>query len=183
MGRNKALLVYQGLPLAEFLALQMDAVCEPVTLIGDPEELAPLGRPVIPDLEPGLGPLGGMWTALAHTQAEWNLILACDLPSVRSPFLRQLAEEALRRGATCLVPLDGQGEPQPLCAVYHRRALAATAAAVNRRQLKVRHLLRDIEVVTWPAPDSSALVNVNTPEDWATHVGGDLTLHRVPPSQ
>jgi molybdopterin-guanine dinucleotide biosynthesis protein A len=180
MGAPKALLDFHGEPLAHFLARQVEEAAGSATLIGDPQLLAPLDQPVIADLEPHLGPLGGIYTALAHTSADLNLIVACDLVNVRAAFLRELLDRA--RESSLFVP-EANGEPQPLCAIYHRSLLPAVTAAVNARQLKVRDLLNLPGACTWSIENAATLANVNTPEDWVTHVGCDLALHRVPPSQ
>src|SRR5947199_10316392 len=51
---------------------------------------APLigGVPVISDVLPGRGPLGGIYSGLSWTRTEFNLFLACDLPFVNARLLR-----------------------------------------------------------------------------------------------
>ncbi|MDX2378360.1 MAG: NTP transferase domain-containing protein, partial [Acidimicrobiia bacterium] len=66
MGRTKALVEIEGIPMARRVA---DALrrggCEHVVVVGgDARELRPLGLTVVADLFPGKGPLGGVLTAL-----------------------------------------------------------------------------------------------------------------------
>src|SRR5205823_3133619 len=82
MGRNKALLRYKSNTLLEHVAKQVLGVAGNVTLIGDPAAYERFGYPVYPDRVPDCGPLGGIYTALSRTQNNWNLIIACDLPSI-----------------------------------------------------------------------------------------------------
>ena len=80
-------------------------------LIGDPRKYGHLGYPVLPDRRPGAGPLGGIESALSYTTADWNLVLACDMPAISAEFLRGLLEAAERVNADALVPEGPSGLP------------------------------------------------------------------------
>src|SRR5712691_8368629 len=88
MGRDKANLPFEGRTLVERVAAAVADAAGSVTLVGPPGRYESLGLPVIADLEPDLGPLGGIHAALSATSAAWNLIAACDLPAVSGPFLK-----------------------------------------------------------------------------------------------
>ena len=66
--------------LAEAVARQVARAAGNVTLVGHPALAA------LPICYPGEGPLGGILTALHHTSADWNLIVACDMPEISAGF-------------------------------------------------------------------------------------------------
>jgi molybdopterin-guanine dinucleotide biosynthesis protein A len=168
MGRNKALLPFRGMTLVEHVAGIVREAAGSVTLIGDPVQLAHLGLPVVPDKLPGSGPASGIYTALTMTSSDWNLIAGCDMPAITCGILRGL----LRRASLTTNPIDcvaaagPDGEPEPLCAVYHRRCLPAVARAIRENRLKMKHLLAEIATESTPV-DPAAVANVNTPAEWA----------------
>src|ERR1700730_18212286 len=82
MGRDKGLLPIDGRALVERTAERVRAAAGSVTLIGSPERYAHLGLPVAPDLIPDCGPIGGLYTALKMTHAEWDLLVARAIPGV-----------------------------------------------------------------------------------------------------
>jgi len=167
MGRDKALLPFEGSTLAGEVASRVRLAAGNVALIGPPHRYAALGFPVTADLVEGCGPLGGVYTALRITQAEWNLIVACDMPAVTADFLRDLLERAEASAAECMVPESATGL-DPLCAVYHRRCLAAAEDALRRKSFTMHDFVSSLRTATWSVPDRSALENVNTPDQWGS---------------
>jgi molybdopterin-guanine dinucleotide biosynthesis protein A len=164
MGRDKALLPFRGSTLAQWIARQVAAAAGSATLVGN----IALG---IPDLYPGEGPLGGILTALEHTSAELNLIVACDMPHVETPLLRCLLEAARESDADVLLPRGPSGLVEPLCAVYQRRALLELRTRFDRGTRKITAGLEGLAVVTLKVAEVTQFQNLNTPEDWAVHAG------------
>jgi molybdopterin-guanine dinucleotide biosynthesis protein A len=187
MGRDKALLPSGGATLAGHIASLACEAAGNVTLIGPPERYAGLGLPVVPDAVEGCGPLGGLYTALRVTSADWNLIVACDMPRLTADLLKRLFAAAESAGKDCVVPVSARG-PEPLCAVYHRRVLAAAESALRQRTksgknlmdsapaqadrlhqkvLKMQDFITRLDTLLWPVSEGPLFENVNTPEDWA----------------
>jgi molybdopterin-guanine dinucleotide biosynthesis protein A len=169
MRRDKALLPYRGSTLAQYVAGEVERAAGSATLVGDPQRYGGLGYPVVRDLAPGAGPLGAICSALRSSAAEWNLVVACDMPRVTAPFLAQLLESAIARDADCLVPAGPSGFPEPLCAVYRAGCLPVLAAAAARGIRKVMDGLAGTELQILPVADPDVFANSNTPEDWDAH--------------
>jgi molybdopterin-guanine dinucleotide biosynthesis protein A len=167
MGRDKALLPFRGGVLVETVAREAARAAGGAILVGDPGQYAEFGYPVIPDRYPGEGPLGGILTALHHTTAEWNLVVACDMPELSAEFLRRILDAAEQSGGDALVPQGPSGMPEPLCAAYHRRSRAALEGAFEKGERKVTAAFASLPVVLWPMAELAPFQNVNTPEDWS----------------
>ncbi len=166
MGQDKALLPYNGTTLVEHVAKIVREAAGSVTLIGDPDRLGHLGLAVFPDELPGCGPASGIYTALRISETDWNLVVACDMPSVSPGILRELLSRAETAQRNCVAATGSYGQPEPLCAVYHRRCLPAVTNAIRDKRLRMRDLIKEIGAV-WMPVDVSALANVNTPAEWA----------------
>jgi molybdopterin-guanine dinucleotide biosynthesis protein A len=166
MGRDKALLPLDGSTMAEKIASTVRAAAGSVTLIGPIHKYAHLGLPLVPDEIENCGPIGGLYTALRVTNADWNLIVACDMPDVTEAFLNGLLEGAEASHADCVVP-ETAGQLDPLCAVYHRRLLPAVESAIQRKMLKMQDFVSTLRVSRWPVSDPRPLQNVNTPAEWS----------------
>jgi len=169
MGRDKALLPFRGAALGAYVAAVVAAAAGSATLIGDPAKYGCLSYPVVPDGRPGAGPAGGIETALAHTAADWNVVLACDMPGITAALLRELLDAAERSGADALLPTGPAGLPEPLCAVYHRRCGAVLGRALDAGVRKVTDALAGLRIAPWNVFDTGCFENVNTPEEWARY--------------
>jgi molybdenum cofactor guanylyltransferase len=167
MGQDKALLPWGRDTLGAHVArIVGQAVDGYVSLIGPPEQLHALRLPVYADRMPGCGPLGGLLTALEATDAEWNLLVACDMPHITADALTLLLDRAAKTGGLCVAPITPSGA-EPLCAVYHIDCLPAVRRALDDKRLKMRNLLPELGVSLVAGLDPLLFTNVNTPADWA----------------
>ena len=180
MGRDKALLEHEGQPWICLLADRVRAAAGNVTIIGPPERYAELGYPVEGDRTPGLGPLGGLGTALGLDYAPWNLVIACDMLHLPVELLVRLVRATETADADCVAAASPERGAEPLCAAYHARLAPLVDRLLESKQLKMRDFLAQIRFVGVAAADPRELANVNTPEDWAKHAVPVGPLRRVP---
>ncbi|MNC06904.1 putative molybdenum cofactor guanylyltransferase [compost metagenome] len=196
MGRDKALLELAGRPVIARLAEELSRLAGSTVIACGPRERREysfLGLPQIADEYQGSGPLAGLHAALNHSQDEWNLVAACDLPFASAEFLQyilsrhaeaypQSSGTAGGYGADAAVAVSAQGRVQPLLGLYHKRVLPALEAALSTGKFKVMDCLETLDVLYVPesgfssAPSApSPLYNMNTPEDYAAAA---LLAHR-----
>ncbi len=173
MGRDKALLELGGVPMASRLADLVSPLAEQVTIIGPPQAFTELPIRVHPDDEPGLGPLGGIATALRYCKQPWAMVLGCDLPFLSRAWLADLKRRAAESSADVLLPFNERGQAEPLCAMYRKAAGETIRTALARGARKVTDGLTELHVENIPASewkefDSGGLLfkNMNTPEDY-----------------
>lgn len=160
MGTDKALLNFSGGPLILHIAEKI-GVFGPAGIVGDPAVYSGFGYPVVPDNFPGAGPLAGIEAVLASTSSEYNLIVACDMPSLDEKIL-----ECLFGGeADCTLPRYPDGQIEPLCAVYHRRCHPFIRAALEQGIRKVTDALATVTVRYIAVDCRQSFTNLNTPED------------------
>lgn len=171
-GRDKALLKVGGNSMAGKAAELVQAAAGNVVLVGSPEKYDALGLRVIPDVVSGVGPLGGILAALEDSPHEWNLITACDMPGVRSDFLRFLLGRAAEFAGELVLPLNRDGMPEPLCAVYHRRAAVPIRQSIEAGILKITRAFDGLNLLKIGAqeyarfdPEGRLFANVNTVEE------------------
>jgi molybdenum cofactor guanylyltransferase len=183
MGRDKALLDLNGSPLIVRALEKLRLLGFSPRIVGSRPDLASFA-PVIPDIHPHSGPLGGIEAALAASDTEQNLFLPVDLPLVLAELLRWMIRRAELTSALATIPRF-QGCLQPLCAVYSKVLLPHASAAIASGNAKVTRAIEsaanatrmridsfDVESIavaqSWqqPTPLHRWFENVNTPADF-----------------
>jgi molybdenum cofactor guanylyltransferase len=127
---------------------------------------------VVPDVRPGLGALGGLYTAVTEGPAP-VVCVAWDMPFVTPALVRRLADGLA--GADAVLPRSGgQRGVEPLCAAYGPACREAIAASLDAGDLRAVAFHARIRVGILPhtevarCGDPAALFfNVNTAEDLA----------------
>ena len=125
--------------------------------------------PLVGDVIPDKGPLGGIYTALSAAAYPHVLVVACDMPWLNRDLLVHLIH--LRATADVVVPRWGKF-PEPLHAVYSKNCLKPIAAQIAAGNLKITRFFGDVSVrfVDRPEiarfdPDGRSFTNINAPDD------------------
>jgi molybdopterin-guanine dinucleotide biosynthesis protein A len=173
MGTNKALLDVRGSAMLRRTAGLLRSLVDEVFLVADdPAPYAELGLPVVPDIHPGCGPLGGIHSAIARAAHPLVLCAACDMPHIR-PGVLELLLNAADPGFDAVIPRP-DGRPEALLAVYGRGALPGIERSIAAGRLKIMdaieglrlRFLDDAELAPVD-PERCSFANVNTPAELA----------------
>jgi len=175
MGEDKALKTFLGRPLIQRVVERLSPIAdELIVTTNRPNDYTFLNLPLIPDLKPGRGALGGLYTAIASAKYSLVAVVACDMPFA-SASLFQAASSLLVDEVVDVVIAKSEEGYEPLHAVYHREtclpAIEAAIAADQWRviswfpQVKV-HVLTGDEIKQYD-PSGLAFWNVNTPEEFS----------------
>lgn len=165
MGRDKALVPVDGLPMAQRVAASMiQGGCDPVVLVGgDAAGLGQFGLVVLDDRWPGQGPLGAIITALDHTGVP-TLVAACDLPWLDAATVRSLTQLREATSEWADVVLATTDRDEPMCACWMPSALQTLQLQFDAGQRAIQGAIESLRVLRLPVA-RAALRNVNTPDD------------------
>ena len=153
MGRDKHSIRLGGRTLlAHAKAALVEAECTP--------------RVVATDRQPGLGPLGGIATALQQTNHSRVMFVSCDMPFLTGELLTRFFGAALADPGALFTRHDrGMGFPFLL----HRDDLKIVERQITKGALSLQRLAKRLAARAWEPPPEleSQLFNINTPEDLA----------------
>ena len=169
-GGPKVLAPLSGAPMASWGLSVLEAAGLAVGLISDEEGVeAALGLPARPDLEAGLGPIGGLWTALQWASERGDdgvLLLGCDMPLVNEALVRAILD--WDDAAPAVVPVGSEG-PEPLCALYRSTCAPEVERRLHSDDRSLRGLAKALgaafigeDAVARVADAQTTFLNVNT---------------------
>ncbi len=127
------------------------------------------GCEIVRDKRPGLGPLGGIESALLHYGGRCGavLILPCDLPGITADEILTLETAFTDLQAPLVFAETDEFFPQPLCAIMHNDLHETVGQALNAGIRSPLSLWRELRGVPVRFPDEKRFFNANTPQDMA----------------
>jgi molybdenum cofactor guanylyltransferase len=175
MGADKALLLWQGLPLLQRVVQVAQQCCATVCIVTPwPERYQQLDSGSIHwwlESPGNAGPLVALAQSLDAVQTPWILLLACDMPqldpAVLCHWIAQLPRQDSDSAAIAYVPYN-QTRWEPLCGLYNVAAgRAALEAFIAEGGRSFQTWLSRIEAIPIEVDDAIApmLRNCNTPND------------------
>ena len=168
MGCEKAFLLLDGKPLWLLQREKLLSIADEVLISAKEGMKEQLKSPIILDRTPGLGPLGGLESALVAARHERLVVLGIDMPFMTAAFLNALLEESTN---LCGVVPMLAGYFQGLAAVYPRSLLPLVREVLTGEDHSMQHLnrlavergLMNVRMVS--EGERPLFQNWNTPED------------------
>jgi molybdopterin-guanine dinucleotide biosynthesis protein A len=174
MGEDKALKTFLGRPLIQRVIERLSPVADEIIVTTNrPEDYAFLNLPLFPDLKPGRGALGGLYTAITSASHPLVGVVACDMPFASATLLEAASGLLIEKEVDVVIPKSEEGY-EPFHAVYRRETcLPAIESALQADQWKLISWFPQVKVYTLTADEIKrydllglAFWNVNTPEEF-----------------
>jgi len=175
MGEDKALKIFLGKPLIQRVIERMTPIADEIIVTTNrPAEYAFLNLRLVPDLKPGRGALGGLYTAIASATHPMVAVVACDMPFASQMFFEGARKLMVKEEADVIIAKTDEGY-EPLHALYRRETcLPAIESAIEADQWKVIAWFPQVKVRTLMPEEIKTLDplglcfwNLNTPEEFA----------------
>ena len=167
MGRDKSLLPYRASTLLEHAIAKLRGVTPDVRILcGPARRYEDFGVPVVEDAICGVGPVGGLYSALLSASVDRRdriLWLAVDVPLVPPSLLRMLVKGLDESDVAMARTADGL---EPLCAAFRTEAtLEVVRSALLAGRLKLTAALEGLGFLAIDA-DDALFVNINSPSEY-----------------
>ena len=140
MGQEKGLVIWKGKCFIEWILEAVIPISGDIYLVSKNDSFLEFNLPLIPDLVEDKGPVGGIYSALHHSKSEWNLILSCDIPKIKSELLLDLIQASNSVKSSVIMLTDGQFD-YPLIGLYHKSLMGEFKKATLENRLRLRDLV------------------------------------------
>ena len=129
------------------------------------ENYTELEYPMVEDIYQGIGPMGGISSALRQCDEDALLVLPCDMPRISRTLTESLLEVWKQEGKTAVIYVEGK--PQPLIGIYTKSCLPIMEKMIQNENYRMASLLgrichKKVEVQA----DDAIFFNVNTREEY-----------------
>ncbi|HEY7202947.1 MAG TPA: molybdenum cofactor guanylyltransferase [Methylomirabilota bacterium] len=169
-GRPKALLELGGRRIIDRVADVVRAVADDVLIVTNtPDLYGGLGLPLVPDVFPDHGSLGGIYSGLRAARGDAAFTVACDMPFLMPEVARLVTDRA--DAADVVAPRVG-AQWETLHACYGKTCLEPIETRLRAGRLKIADFFDDVRVlaigedqVARFRPPEVVFMNVNTPEE------------------
>lgn len=167
MGKDKGLINYNGIAIVEHIIGQIKPLVNKLVIVSNNIEYEKFGFEVINDLMKDIGPAGGIYTALRHTDLELNFIVSCDMPHINKDAIQFIIRNSIHSQIT--VP-ESDGKTEPLFGIYSKDCLKKWAELIELKKVKLKEMilhfrLNIINVNENILFNDNFFININTNKD------------------
>lgn len=171
MGSNKAFLKLKDKPFIEHQIELLRKIFNEIAISANiPAEYNYLNLPIIKDIYPDKGPLGGIHAALVNSSSFYTFVLACDMPFVEIGLIKHL--KSLIRGYDVVLPESKHGL-EPLHAFYSKNCIAPIKRELDKNNLRIISFFPQVNVkvvnldsLTSPDKFKNSIKNLNTAKEY-----------------
>ena len=166
MGQDKALLPVGNSTLLDFVHHKLEAtqLFDEIVVCRNQANQSTVIT-FLPDIQPGLGPIGALHTLSVHYPNHHVLVVPVDMPLLEIALIEELCESGLKQQLTS----HYEGCHFPLLLYLDETTIFHLAKRLKQdvHDLSIANLLRDIGAHQLAPPkDKSQFINLNKPEEW-----------------
>lgn len=165
MQSEKGMVLFQEKPFIEHIINAILPLTDQIKLITGSGEYKYLPYEKIPDIVTDKGPLGGIYTALSHSETEFNLILSCDIPLISTELLKELISKHTEEAGITI--FASESKTHPLIGIYSKKIVQEIKNAIDSDQLRVMDLVARVphQIINIEESENFHFTNINSPDE------------------
>ncbi|MDX2196905.1 MAG: NTP transferase domain-containing protein [Cytophagales bacterium] len=169
MGTDKGMLAYGQHTMAAHIAATLSKCDIEVYIVSNHYDQNSIQYPIIKDIIPNLGPAGGIYSALIHTDSAHNVILSCDTPFITMDSLLYITNKYIPTYDTCVATENNK--IHPLFGIYHKNCAEYFELCLKNNELKLQNIIKSlncqyIDMSMYAHSANNIFLNINTPDDY-----------------
>ena len=105
-------------------------------------------------------PINGLYTAIQHAEDDWIQLVSCDLPLIDTDVF-QILWNTKTQESDAVIPLTNNRH-QVTCALYHKRILNYLESAIDKNDLSLLSLIKNLKITKVNFNSDKRFWNMNT---------------------
>lgn len=167
MGTDKGLVSIDNKSLVEFVIRTVKPLFKNCFIVSKNPEYNQFELICIQDEVEGIGPAGGIYTAMRHCQSKKILIVSCDMPNITASAIKSLI--ASSKNYDIIVPVF-EHKFEPLFAIYSKACAHKWRELINSEVYKLQNIISnfntlELDVTKNPFFSKELFMNLNTQEE------------------
>ena len=171
-GMDKAFLEINGTPIVAGLIDKLGPLVNQIIIVtNNPQKYSEFKVQLVKDESPDKGPLMGIYSGLRVSSADYNFVMACDMPFVNLDLIGHIIDN--KDGFDIIVPKIDE-KYHPLFGIYSRKCIPVIEDTLKNGELKVRSIFPKLKTYFLSKEEVErfdksllCLENINTKEELA----------------
>lgn len=165
MGTDKGFLI---LDKKSFIQHSIDALkplVSEIIIVSDHPDYDILGYKRVIDTIKDAGPVAGICSGLDASNTNYNLVLSCDIPLIKTEILEKLIANTDTNSD--IIQIESNGKTMPLIALYKKQCSTIFSNLLKKGERRLRMVVSQCCVKNMPLDynDYNTTMNVNTKEE------------------
>ncbi len=168
MGSDKGLLTINDKTFVEHVIVAMKPLVDKIIIVSNNKDYDQFGYRRVDDSIKDSGPLAALYSGLKHSETEFNLVLSCDIPMIKTEILKKLVDADLENHE--VVQIESNTKTMPLIAMYKKQCMHKCLELLQQGERRLRVAVNELKTKTIiiDAEFDQFVKNVNTKEDLKT---------------
>lgn len=165
MGSDKGLLKMENITFVERVIEAIKPLVDEIVIVSNNSDYDQFGYLRIEDEIEDSGPLAGLYSGLKHSNSEFNIVLSCDIPMIKTEVLQKLIESDFENYE--VTQIECNLKTMPLIAIYKKDCLNTCLKLLEQGERRLRYAVNQMNTNTIKIASNyeSMVKNVNTKDD------------------
>lgn len=163
MGSDKGFIKYDDEPFVMYSIKALRPIVNDILIVTNNPSYDVFGLTRIEDIIENAGPLSGVYSGLKNSKTDYNLILSCDIPLIKTVALKKITAQIDEKYD--IISLKSHGKLMPLIAFYNKRCEIVFLKLLVNGERRMSKAFENCKVKTIElTPEfNSYTTNINTP--------------------
>lgn len=165
MGTDKGFIMYNGKTFTQHSIDVLKPLVSEIIIVSDNTGYDILGYKRVTDIIKGSGPVAGICSGLEASHTNYNLVLSCDIPLIKTEILEKLIVNI--DADSDIIQIECNGKTMPLIALYKKQCGIIFNDLLKKDERRLRIAVSQCRVKNIPLDHNeyNVTMNVNTKEE------------------